>query len=162
MESVDLIGTRLRQVLDMLDEGIAATYADLGIPGFRPRYTPILVTLHESGPQTIKDLALAVNVTHSAMSQTVGLLTRDGLVVGSVAADGRARSISLSEEGASIMPLLLTEWNATAHASRELDSELTQPLSETLDEVVNLLSQRSFAERLSEARVVARPKSLTI
>ena len=60
------------------------------------------------------------------------------------------------------MPLLLTEWNATAHASRELDSELTQPLSETLDEVVNLLSQRSFAERLSEARVVAAPKSLTI
>lgn len=162
MESVDLIGTRLRQVLDMLDEGIAATYADLGIAGFRPRYTPILVALHESGPLTIKHLALAVNVTHSAMSQTVGLLIRDGLVVGTVAADGRARSISLSEEGASIMPLLLTEWNATAHASRELDSELTQPLGETLDEVVNLLSQRSFAERLSEARVVAAPKSLTI
>ena len=162
MESVDLIGTRLRQVLDMLDEGIAATYADLGIPGFRPRYTPILVALHKTGPLTITELATAVNVTPSAMSQTVGLLIRDGLVVGTVAADGRARSISLSEEGASIMPLLLTEWNATAHASRELDSELTQPLGETLDEVVNLLSQRSFAERLSEARVVAAPKSLTI
>jgi len=162
MESVDLIGTRLRQVLDLLDDGIAETYADLGIPGFRPRYTPILVALHESGPLTIKELATAVNVTHSAMSQTVGLLIRDGLAVGNVATDGRARSITLSEEGTSIMPLLLTEWNATAHASRELDSEMTQPLSETLDEVVNLLSQRSFAERLSDARVIAGPKSSTI
>lgn len=162
MESVDLIGTRLRQVLDLLDEGIAETYADLGIPGFRPRYTPILVALHESGPLTIKELATAVNVTHSAMSQTVGLLIRDGLAVGTVATDGRARSITLSEEGTSIMPLLLTEWNATAHASRELDSELTQPLSETLDEVVILLSQRSFSERLSDARVVAGPENSTV
>lgn len=161
MESVDLIGTRLRQVLDLLDDGIAETYADLGIPGFRPRYTSILVALHESGPLTIKELATAVNVTHSAMSQTIGLLIRDGLAVGTVATDGRARSISLSEEGTLIMPLLLTEWNATAHASRELDSEMTQPLSKTLDEVVNLLSQRSFAERLSDARVISGPKSFT-
>ncbi|HEY5222755.1 MAG TPA: MarR family transcriptional regulator [Microbacteriaceae bacterium] len=161
MESVDLIGTRLRQVLDLLDDGIAETYADLGVPGFRPRYTPILVALHESGPLTIKNLATAVNVTHSAMSQTVGLLIRDGLAVGSVATDGRARLISLSEEGTSIMPLLITEWNATAHASRQLDSELTQPLSKTLDEVVNLLSRRSFAERLYDARAADGPKSST-
>ena len=146
----------------MLDEGIAATYVDLGIPGFRPRYTPILVALHETGPLTITELATAVNVTHSAMSQTVGLLIRDGLTVSAVATDGRARSISLSQDGISIMPLLLTEWNATAHASRELDSELTRPLSETLDEVVNLLSQRSFAERLSHAQRADGPEKSTV
>ena len=71
MESADLIGTRLKQVQDLLDGGLAELYSDLGLPGFRPRYTPVLKVLEAQDGQPIRDLATAVGVSHSAMSQTV-------------------------------------------------------------------------------------------
>ena len=73
--SASLLGTQLRQVFD---RDVAAVYADLGMEGYRPRYTPILRVLAERGPQSIRDLAIAVAVTHSAGSQTVAQLVREG------------------------------------------------------------------------------------
>jgi hypothetical protein len=40
-----MLGTQLRQVLELLDGAVAEVYQDLGMPGFRPRYTPILRVL---------------------------------------------------------------------------------------------------------------------
>src|SRR5262249_36433404 len=67
----EVLGTRLRHLLELLEGDVAQVYADLGLAGFRSRYTPIVRILATAGPSAIRDLALAIGVTHSAASQTV-------------------------------------------------------------------------------------------
>ena len=37
MTPEELLGTRLRHVLETMDGAVAEVYRDLGLPGFRPR-----------------------------------------------------------------------------------------------------------------------------
>src|SRR4051812_46693935 len=87
----ELLGTRLRHLLDLLDADVAAVYADLGLEWFRPRYAPVVRELAASGPSSIRDLARATGVTHSAASQTVAQMVKEGLVVLEPGADARSR-----------------------------------------------------------------------
>lgn len=151
MESTDLIGTRLKQVQDLLDGGLAQVYAELGLPGFRPRYTPVLKVLDSADGQSIRDLAEAVGVTHSAMSQTVAQLLRDGLVSSEAGSDARTRLVQLTPAARQIMPILNREWQLTSILARELEAEMSVPLSQVLDEVLALLIQRPYAERATAA-----------
>ncbi|AJT42325.1 MarR family winged helix-turn-helix transcriptional regulator [Psychromicrobium lacuslunae] len=152
MESVDLIGTRLKQVQDALDGGLAEVYAELGLPGFRLRYTPVLQALQAQDGQSIGELATAVGVTHSAMSQTVAALLKDALVLSSQGRDARSRLIRLSDDAKKLMPLLDEEWRSTAIMARQLESEMSFPLSTALDEVLQLLTERPYRERFAAAR----------
>lgn len=151
MQSTDLIGTRLKQVQDLLDGGLAQVYAELGLPGFRLRYTPVLKVLDSANGQSIRDLAEAVGVTHSAMSQTVAQLLRDGLVSSEKGSDARSRVVQLTPAAKKIMPTLDREWRMTSILARELEAEMSIPLSQALDEVLALLAKRPYAERASAA-----------
>ena len=70
------LGTLMRHVLELLDADAARVYADLGVPDYRPRYSPVVRALTELGPLSIRDLAGAVGVTHSAASQTAAQMAR--------------------------------------------------------------------------------------
>ncbi len=63
-----------------MDDEIAAVYAGSGLDDVRPRFAPAVLELRARGPLTIRDLAAAVGVTHSAMSQTVTAMRGAGLV----------------------------------------------------------------------------------
>ena len=65
------LGTRLRHVLDLLDGDVARVYADLGLADYRPRFSPVARAIAALGPSSIRDIARAIGVTHSAASQTV-------------------------------------------------------------------------------------------
>lgn len=148
----DVLGTRLRHLLDLLDGDVAAVYADLGLAGFRPRYTPIARTLAQAGPSSILDLAQATGVTHSAASQTVNQMARDGLVTlvpGS--ADARQRIVRLTPKARRLLPLLDAEAAATTAAATALDTELSFPLSQLVDEAITALRDRPMRRRIAEA-----------
>lgn len=147
--SAELLGTRLRTLLDLLDGGVAEVYTDLGLDGFRPRFTPIVRVLAAAGPSAIRELAAAIGVTHSAASQTVAQLVRQGLVVLTPGVDARERIVSLTAKAERLLPTLNAEWAATSAAARELDSELSFPLSELLDEALLALSRRSMRQRIT-------------
>ena len=70
----------MRHVLELLDGDVARVYADLGVPDYRPRYSPVVRALVALGPLSIRDLAGAVGVTHSAASQTAAQMARHGLL----------------------------------------------------------------------------------
>ncbi|MGX7827051.1 MarR family winged helix-turn-helix transcriptional regulator [Actinokineospora sp. 24-640] len=147
----ELLGTRLRHLLDRLDADVAAVYADLGLTGFRTRFTAYVRTLAHSGPSSIKDLATAVGVTHSAASQTVAQLARAGLVVLEPGEDGRQRIAHLTPRAQALVPVLDAEWAATASAARALERELSAPLSALVDEMVAALDRKPMRERIAEA-----------
>ena len=89
------LGTLLRALLDQLDPAVEQAYRDLQLD-YRPRYTPVLRTLMAQGPCRIKDLASACGLSHSALSQTVAAMVRDGWLHASSGDDGRERILQLS------------------------------------------------------------------
>jgi DNA-binding MarR family transcriptional regulator len=146
-----LLGTRLRHLLELLDADVASVYADLGEAGFRPRFTPVLRALAGSGPSSIRDLADATGVTHSAASQTVAQMAGEGFVVLAPGADARRRIVRLTAKAEALLPVLEAEWAATAAAAAELEAELSFPLSRLVDEALEALSRRPMRRRIADA-----------
>lgn len=147
----EFLGTRLRHLLEVLDREVAAVYADLGLADVRPRFVAYIRTLGIDGPRSIRDLAAAVGVTHSAASQTVAQMARQDLVTLTPGTDARHRIVSLTPSAERLLPTLDAEWAATAAAATALEAELSTPLSAVIDEVFAALDRRSMRERIADA-----------
>lgn len=145
-----LLGTRLRHLLELLDGDVAALYADLGLTGFRPRYTPVLIALDRLGPASIRTLAEATGVTHSAASQTVARMVAGGLVTLAPGTDARQRVVTPTDRARHLLPVLHAEYAATATAARRFEAELAYPLSRLVDEALAALRQRSMRQRIAD------------
>ena len=131
-----------------MDADIARIYAEHGVHGVRPRFSMALIRLHHLGPMTISDLAREVEVTHSAMSQTITVMRRHDLVTTTPGADARTRLVSLTERGRRLVPLLEAEWRATEAAIAELEREIPYPLTRVVADLAEALRRRSFHDRL--------------
>jgi DNA-binding MarR family transcriptional regulator len=138
----------LRQVLDQMDADIAGILADLGLPDYRPRFSIYLRAVATLGPVPIRDLARATGVTHSAASQTVAEMARQGLVDLRPGSDGRQRIVHLTAQARSILPTIEAEWDATDSAAAELDAELPFPLRELVPLLAAALERRGFRDRI--------------
>src|SRR5947208_1510626 len=96
----------MRHVLELLDGDVARVYSDLGVPDYRPRYSPVVRALVERGPLSIRELASAVGVTHSAASQTAAQMARHGLLTLERGADARQRIAWLTERARALLSML--------------------------------------------------------
>lgn len=150
MDHPFFLGTRLRHLLDQLDGAVTRVYADLDLPGFRPRYTPIIHLVHTHGPQSIRDLANTIGITHSAVSQTVNQMRRDGLVDLVPGEDARHRIVHLTDHTRAILPTLNAEWHATTTATRQLDAELPHPLTTLVDAALAALADKPMRDRIHD------------
>lgn len=137
-------------MLDLLDADLAGVYRDLGLDWFRPRFTPVVRVLAQRGPCSVRELADALRVTHSAASQTVARMRADGLVTQEAGADARRRIVHLTARSRAVLPLLEAEWAATEAAAAELESELPHPLSEVLDAMEHALADRPLRDRIAD------------
>jgi len=144
------IGTQLRHVLELIDGDVAKVYLELGLPEYRPRFSPIVRTLVAEGPLSIRDLARAVGVTHSAASQTVAQLTKSGFVSLEPGTDARQRIVHLTGKTRELLPTIEAEWQATTAAMSALDEELSAPLSIVLSELVAAVERRPFRTRIAD------------
>ncbi|MFD4197040.1 MarR family winged helix-turn-helix transcriptional regulator [Amycolatopsis thermoflava] len=147
----ELLATRLRHLLELLDGDVAAVYADLGLAWFRPRFTPVVRTLAADGPQPIRDLAAAIGVTHSAASQTVAQMVKAELVTLRPGADARHRIVHLTPKAEELLPVLDAEWAATTAAAKRFEAELAYPLSKLVDEAIEALRERPMRQRIADA-----------
>jgi DNA-binding MarR family transcriptional regulator len=145
------LGTRLRHVLEVLDGDVAQVYADLGLAWYRPRFSPVVRALMVLGPSSIRDIAHAVGVTHSAASQTVAQMSRCGLVELESGPDARQRIVRLTDLARSLWPVIDAEWAATSAAVADLDAELPVPLGEMLATVLTAVERRPMRERIADA-----------
>jgi DNA-binding MarR family transcriptional regulator len=140
----------LRQLLDAMEADIARLYAERGIDGVRPRFVAPLIRLGRRGGMTIRQLAGSLEVTHSAMSQTVAALQRDGLVTTAAGADARTREVVLTERAREILPFLEAEWRATEEVVADLDAEIPYALSQVVRDLQAALARRSFHDRIAD------------
>lgn len=138
----------LHTLLTGLDSQIEALYTDRGIRGVRPRFAYPLIRLAHTGPLTIRDLATSLDRSHSAMSQTVAAMRREGLVDSEPGADARTRRVTLTDRGRALVPFLEAEWRATEAAVAELDDEVPHPLSAVVAELERALVRRPMKDRI--------------
>jgi DNA-binding MarR family transcriptional regulator len=140
----------LRRLLDAMEADIARLYAERGIAGVRPRFVGPLIRLGRRGGMTIRQLAESLEVTHSAMSQTVAALQRSGLVTTAAGADARTREVVLTERARELLPFLEAEWRATEEVVAELDAEIPYALSQVVRDLQAALARRSFHDRIAD------------
>ena len=150
------LGTLARHLIELLDGEVEAAYAASGLE-WRPRYTPVLRALMSLGSGCIKALAVEIGISHSAVSQTVSQMTRDGLVVLKPGADARERIVVLTSKTETLIPALQRQWAATNAAADQLDAELSVPLTGVLGEAIAALNQHPFAERITAAAATLDP-----
>ena len=155
MDTFAGLGTRMRHVLELLDGDVARVYADLGITGYRPRFSPVIRAIVACGPLSIRDLARAVGVTHSAASQTAAQMARAGLLTLVPGADARQRIASLTARSRELLPLIEAEWAATDLAAAELEAELPAALTDIL-----FLAERAVVARPMHTRIRAAAGTL--
>jgi DNA-binding MarR family transcriptional regulator len=145
------LGTLMRHVLELLDGDVARVYADLGVPDYRPRYSPVVRALTELGPLSIRDLAGAVGVTHSAASQTAAQMARHGLLTLETGTDARQRIARLTGRARALLPLIEAEWAATSAAAAELEAELPAALTDVLSQAERAVLSRPMRTRIAAA-----------
>jgi DNA-binding MarR family transcriptional regulator len=145
---VTFLGSRLRHLLELLDGDVAKVYADLGLPDVRPRFAPVVRTITRDGPATIRDLAAAIGVTHSAASQTVAEMARQDLVRLEPGSDARQRIVHLTGRAQRLLPVIEAEMAATDAAAGAFDAELPYPLSRLVEEAIAALEQRPMRARI--------------
>ncbi|GGP53916.1 MarR family winged helix-turn-helix transcriptional regulator [Saccharothrix coeruleofusca] len=159
MATNDYLGTRLRHLLDQLENGLTSLYDDLGLTDYRPRYTPVIRLVAARGPQSIKDLATEIGVTHSAISQTANQMARDGLArLQAGEQDARQRVVHLTDRARALLPTLDAEWHATRAAATELEAELPHPLGDLIDAALAALARRPMHDRIS-SHLAAPPET---
>ncbi|OEZ61361.1 MarR family winged helix-turn-helix transcriptional regulator [Duganella sp. HH105] len=151
------LGTQLRHLIELLDGAVQQAYTDAGLD-YRPRYTPVMRALAQQRSATIGQLAELSGITQPAVTQTVALMKKEGLLlVEASGADGRQRVVRLSSHGEALLPRLQECWQATKRAADSLDADLDSPLSECLAQAIAVLEQRSFGDRIRAANNKTKP-----
>ena len=144
------LGTLLRHLIEKLDGAVEQSYAQAGLD-YRPRYTPVVRALIESGPASIRTISGSAGITHSAVSQTVSQMMERGLVRFETGGDARERIVALTPMAKAMIPKLQQHWQATNAAAHVLDTELSMPLSDLLRETIDALDRSPFAQRIARA-----------
>ena len=150
------LGTLLRHLVDTLDGAVEQAYTRSGLD-YRPRFTPVVRALLDEGPASIRAISLRAGITHSAVSQTVSQMEKQGLVAFRPGDDARERIVSLTPAAEAMLPALERQWAATNAAARGLEEELSASLSTVLREALAALERRPFAERIEEAMHRRKP-----
>ncbi|WP_324197940.1 methyltransferase domain-containing protein [Nocardia abscessus] len=144
------LGELLRYVGELVDRGAGEVYDSLGM-SYRPRYTPVLRAM-SLGAKTVTEITAFSNVTQGAISQTIGLMVADGLVVRVQLPDARKSGIQLTTGGRELVEQLKPHWENTFAAITELESEIGFPLRQVLGDAAAALERTGFAARLERAR----------
>ena len=150
------LGTLLRHLIEVLDGAVEEAYVQSGLR-YRPRYTPIVRALRDTGPAPLRAIATRAGMTHSAVSQTVSQMARQGLVKVRPGKDARERIVALTPAAEAMLPALERQWAATNAAARGLDEELSAPLSALLVETIEALERKPYAERIAAAAETLKP-----
>ncbi|MEU9605625.1 MarR family transcriptional regulator [Streptomyces sp. NPDC048057] len=139
----------LHRLLADLDAEIEQIYLARGIEGVRPRFAYPLIRLAHTGPLTIRALADSLDRSHSAVSQTVAAMRKEGLVTSEPGpGDARTRVIDLTERGRALVPFLEAEWRATHATVAELDAEIPHALTAVVEELRSALERRPMQQRI--------------
>lgn len=140
------LGELLRYLSELVDQGADAHYRSINLH-YRARYTPVLRALGD-GAQTVTAITQRARLTQGAVSQTVSLMERDGLLARHALDDGRKSGIVLTPTGQALLAQLGQHWIATFAAIADLEEEIQFPLRAALTAATQALERQGFSARI--------------
>ena len=147
------LGQLLRHMKELVDGEADTFYAADGID-YRPRYTPIMRALAAES-HAVGELSHITGLSQGAVSQTIKLMERDGLISLAAGGDARRTVVSLSTRGGELLDYLQHHWRCTFQAIDELEREIGVPLRRVLADAIERLEDVGFGERLRRAKSAA-------
>lgn len=141
------LGTLLRHLIELLDGGVEAVYREQGM-NCRSRFTPVIRHLELSGPSTLRQIADASGLSHSAISQTVAEMIKQGFVESAPGRDARERIVRFTPAGEAALPQLHAVWDAIWAAANELSDDLNVSLTDVLQNAIYAVEGRPFRDRV--------------
>jgi DNA-binding MarR family transcriptional regulator len=156
--------SRLRRLLGVLAKQGARVYAELDVD-FEVRWFPILHLLAQHAPLSVTEIAEALGLTHPAVVQVVGDLSRRRLVgTRPDAGDRRRRELVLTRAGRRLVRRLEPTWHAFAAAGHEALAEGDDDLLAAIGQLEQAIARRSMYDRImtrlaDEASTPARRQS---
>lgn len=152
------IGGRLRRLSESIDEDAGHVYAEFGIP-FQQRWVGVLEELSKRGPRSVGELAEALGIRHSSVSQTRRSLEEAGLVESKAdPGDARSRRLSLSVAGRQLVRRLEPVWELLNATSVELDEESGHVVA-ALDRLDAALGRLSLYERVRRKQLPVKTRA---
>jgi len=143
------LGELLRYVAELIDQGAEARYRALNLT-YRPRYTPVLRAM-AAGAESVTDITTRTHLTQGAVSQTLSLMTAEGIVARHALEDGRKSGFHLTRKGKHLLEVLTPHWRTTFAAIAALEKEIGHPLLRVLEDTAHALERQDFAARLEAA-----------
>ncbi|WP_295815055.1 MarR family winged helix-turn-helix transcriptional regulator [uncultured Nitratireductor sp.] len=143
------LGELLRYVGELVEQGGEERYRALDLE-YRARYTPVMRAL-AAGAETVTEIVALSHLTQGAISQSVSLMSTDGLIGHHPLDDGRKNGIHLTEKGKYVLAKLEPHWEVIFRAIGTLEHEVGFPLLQALQDTAKALERKGFAERLREA-----------
>jgi len=150
-------GTRLRRLSERLDRDVRELYRRHG-HDFEPSWFPVFVALAEEGPMSVGGLAGRMGISHAAVSQIRGKLSKAGLVHARAdVADHRRQLLQLTARGRALAKRLAPLWAMIARATDEICRERAPRLLQQLEALEAALDERSLLDRVVPRRRVRSP-----
>jgi DNA-binding MarR family transcriptional regulator len=149
MVHLDGLGTRLRQLVAALDGAVEQTYRDHGL-NFRPRFYPYFRLLLDYKELSVGQFAERLGFTQPAVTQTLSVMHKAGLVARAATKDKRERRYVLTQEALAMLPDLRAIWTATDRAAGALEMSLPMPLRATIDAAIAQLEREPFGRLIEK------------
>ena len=142
------LGELLHYVADLVDQGSEKIYAQMDL-NYRARYTPVLRAI-DQGAITITSITTISKLTQSAISQSVALMEKDGLIIKNTLSDARKSSLHLTDKGKNLIQKLKKHWEVIFTAITQLEQDIGYPLLSILEKTASALEQKSFDQRIKQ------------
>ncbi len=142
--------SRLKRLAEQLQKDVSQLYQELAVE-FEARWFPVVFYLKDRSEVPLTTVAIDLGLTHPAVNQVAGDLTKKGLLESTRdKEDERRRLLSLTEKGKKTVQILEPVWVEIAQATKELINESGCDLLSALAKMEQSLNDRPMHDRLVE------------
>ncbi len=143
------IASRLRRLTEWLYKDGARIYQEQSLD-FEPRWFPLFYLLKESGKTSVTQAAHSLGLTHPAINQIAGEMSRRGLLESvSDKKDKRKRILLLTQKGKKDLSSLEPVWKDFESAASELLTEVGGDFLTIVGKMEEALKEKGMYERIT-------------
>lgn len=144
------LGTRLRRLMEHMSADGDRFYHDHA-PDFKVSYFYVFHALNQRQDLTINDIAKLTGFSHSAVSQTVKKLHKEGYIRFEKREDARNKYLSLTAQGAGLVKQITPLWQVIDQTIKQACKESGTDIIAALTAMEQVFTRKSLYQRLSDA-----------
>ena len=142
-------GSRLKRFSERLMRDVSRIYREQDID-FEARWFPVFYLLKLESKISITEIASALGMTHPAINQIAGEMSRAGLIVSTKdKKDERRRLLSLSARGKKLIKALEPLWQDVVDATHEILETADERFMASIDRMEKALDESELYDRIS-------------